>query len=96
MFDFFEKKQAGQFIVADVETLRSAFRLWAAEERAALKKKEMSEALISSDEVCKRLAKNKCTLWRWEKNGYLVPVKVGGLNYYRLADIEKIEKGGVK
>jgi len=56
----------------------------------------MSEALISSDEVCKRLAKNKCTLWRWEKNGYLVPVKVGGLNYYRLADIEKIEKGGVK
>ena len=33
------------------------------------------------------------TLWRWQKRGYLVPVKVGGENRYRSTDIDKILEG---
>ena len=34
------------------------------------------------------------TLWRWGKSGYLVPVKVGGINRYRKTDVEQVMKGG--
>lgn len=32
------------------------------------------------------------TLWKWQKSGYLVPIKVGKRIYYRRTDIESLIK----
>lgn len=39
---------------------------------------------------------SNATLNRWARLGYLVPVKVGGLNFYRKEDIDRVleRKGG--
>lgn len=42
------------------------------------------EQVMSLVNVCRR------TLFRWQKGGYLTPVKVGGLTRYRKSDIDKI------
>ena len=36
------------------------------------------------------------TLWRWRKQGYLVPIEVGGKRRYRMSDIKRILEGGKK
>jgi hypothetical protein len=40
---------------------------------------------------------SSATIWRWKKCGYLVPVKVGSMDRYRLSDINALlaKKGGV-
>jgi predicted DNA-binding transcriptional regulator AlpA len=49
---------------------------------------------IPFDEALKILGISKTTAWRWAKEGYLVPFKVGGVNFYRKSDIQKIVEGG--
>ena len=34
----------------------------------------------------------KSTLWRWEKQGYLMPVRFGRKVMYRKCDLEKINE----
>ena len=46
--------------------------------------------LLKRREVLERLNIVPSTLWRWEKTGYLIPIKIGGQNRYRLSDIERI------
>ena len=43
-----------------------------------------------------KLDVSSATLWRWKKNGYLVPVQLGHMDRYRLSDINNIItlKGG--
>lgn len=45
---------------------------------------------MTKDQVLAKLNVAPSTLWRWQKRGYLVPVKVGGENRYRSTDINKI------
>lgn len=45
---------------------------------------------MTKDQVLAKLNVAPTTLWRWQKRGYLVPVKVGGENRYRSTDIDKI------
>lgn len=45
---------------------------------------------MTKDQVLAKLNVAPSTLWRWQKRGYLVPVKVGGENRYRSTDIDKI------
>ena len=52
-----------------------------------------SATLLTRDQVMKKLNVVPSTLWRWQKRGYLVPVRVGGENRYRSTDIEKIVEG---
>lgn len=33
---------------------------------------------------------DRSTMWRWEKAGYLVPIKIGGRLFYRSGDIAEI------
>ena len=51
-----------------------------------------NEDLISAEEVLARLKVSKSTLWRWEKQQYLTPVKLGRKKFYRPSDIEIIKK----
>lgn len=45
---------------------------------------------MTKEQVLAKLNVAPSTLWRWQKRGYLVPVKVGGENRYRSTDIDKI------
>jgi predicted site-specific integrase-resolvase len=48
-----------------------------------------TEAYPSSDQVAKILDVDKSTLRRWRKQGYLIPIKVGGKRRYRMSDVKK-------
>lgn len=52
--------------------------------------------LLTREETMARLDVSSTTLWRWKKCGYLVPVRVGSMDRYRLSDINDIleAKGG--
>ena len=60
-------------------------------ERAVVEKRET--VYLTRDQVLAKLNVVPSTLWRWQKRGYLVPVKVGGENRYRSTDIDKILEG---
>ena len=49
-----------------------------------------SDQLLTIDEAAKLLSVSKMTLYRWDKNGYLKKVEIGGKRRYRLSDIEKL------
>ena len=56
-----------------------------------------SEQLLSREETMEKFRISSATIWRWKKCGYLVPVKVGSMDRYRLSDINNLlaKKGGV-
>ena len=56
-----------------------------------------SEQLLSREETMEKFKISSATIWRWKKCGYLVPVKVGSMDRYRLSDINALlaKKGGV-
>lgn len=52
------------------------------------------DEFLTSEEVMKIVKVKKVTLWRWAKEKYLVPVKVGKSNLYRKSDVQRITEGG--
>jgi DNA-binding transcriptional MerR regulator len=52
-----------------------------------------AETYLSSEKVMQMMEISKTTLWRWKQRGYLVPVRVGGNERYRMSDIKKIMEG---
>jgi transcriptional regulator with PAS, ATPase and Fis domain len=52
-----------------------------------------TETYPSSDQVAKILDVDKSTLWRWRKQGVLVPIEIGGKRRYKMSDIKKILEG---
>ena len=56
-------------------------------------KESNAETYLTSDKVMEMMKISKVTLWRWKKRGYLVPVRVGGNERYRMSDIKKILEG---
>lgn len=57
----------------------------------ALSDKQHDKELLSADETSSILGVKKNSLWRWSKNGYLTPVKIGRKCYYRMDDINRIQ-----
>ncbi len=53
-----------------------------------------TETYPGVDQVSKILDVNKTTLWRWQKQGYLVPIEVGGKRRYKMSDVKRILEGG--
>jgi hypothetical protein len=47
------------------------------------------DKVLTTSEAKQLLKRCDKTLWKWGKSGFLVPVKIGGKNYYRLSDINK-------
>ena len=84
-------------IVCSIDDLRQLFGEWQAEqrERESLEREQQTkkEEYLTADEACRLLSVTKPTLWRWAQIKYLVPVKVGRKNYYRVADIDALRKG---
>jgi predicted DNA-binding transcriptional regulator AlpA len=67
------------------------------DERIALFEKrneeKRNEELVTYDRVMELLGVSKATIWRWKKRGYLVPIRIGGNDRYRMSDIKKIMEG---
>ena len=53
-----------------------------------------SETYPSPDQVAKILNVDKSTLWRWQKKGYLIPLKIGYKSRYKMSDVKRILEGG--
>lgn len=53
------------------------------------------ETWISAKEAATMLGVTKPTLWRWQRENYLVPTKRGSRNQYRKGDIKKLLEGRV-
>ena len=51
-----------------------------------------NEDMISKKEVMLGFGVSHTTLWKWEKRGYLVPVRLGKCIFYKREDIEKLTK----
>ena len=49
-----------------------------------------TETYPSADKVAEMLDVSRPTLWRWEKIGYLVPIRVGGKVRYKMSDVKRI------
>ena len=49
-----------------------------------------SDQLLTSDEAAKLLSVSKMTLYRWDQNGILKKVEIGGMRRFRKSDIERL------
>lgn len=81
-------------MVVNLDDLKELFH-HICEERDAVKKSAIEHAhdneLLSADDTAKILGVKKNTLWRWSKDGYLNPVKIGRKCFYKQADIDRIK-----
>lgn len=63
----------------------------AQEEAMERERKSKEDALLTVGEAMDLLKiKNRATLWRWEKGGYLTPLRGGKRCLYRRSDIEQL------
>lgn len=53
---------------------------------------EQEPEYLTTDQTAERLQVNRSTLWRWNRDKYLCPVKVGRKSLYRLTDVKRILK----
>ena len=56
-------------------------------------KEKDDDALLTKKEVMERLGVSSTTLWNWENDRYLLPVKVGRKVFYRISDINQLLGG---
>lgn len=67
------------------------FALLLIEETLSAKNQETEpDTYLTPDEVANELGVSKNTLWRWDKIGYLSPVKVGRKPLYKRSDIDSL------
>lgn len=53
-----------------------------------------ADGVMSQTDVCKFLGVSKSTLWRWERDNYLLPTgRMGRSPQYLKSDVERIKKG---
>ncbi len=52
-----------------------------------------TEKFLTPDDVSDLLGVSKNTLWRWEKDHYLTPVKIGRKSRYKQSDVLALMNG---
>lgn len=60
------------------------------ERQARIQSEERELPTIERREAAKMLNVALSTLWRWAKDGYLIPAKIGSKVLYRRSDIERM------
>lgn len=63
------------------------------EAMAAKEAEKKEEKYLTPDDVADMVGVSKNTLWRWEKEKYLIPIKVGRKSRYKLSDVKSILEG---
>lgn len=55
-----------------------------------LERADLSKEMLTIDEVVSMLKVSKMTLWRWDKNGLLTKIDMGGVRRYRRSEVEAL------
>ena len=58
--------------------------------RLQIQRADISKELLTIDEVAEMLKVSKMTLHRWDKNGVLKKIEVGGHRRYRRSDVAAV------
>ena len=56
---------------------------------ARIQAQNKPDQLLTRSQVSEKLRVTLSTLWRWEKQGILTPIRIGSKVRYRLSDVEK-------
>lgn len=79
------------------DDLREVMKSFYQEERERTEQaiqKHRESPTLGRKETAKLLGVSLATLWKWAKEGYLVPVKIGTKVMYKATDIDEILKTG--
>ena len=79
-------------VVVSVADLKE-FALCVVTETMAAMEEKTEERYLTPDDVADMVGVSKNTLWRWEKEKYLIPIKVGRKSRYKLSDVKSILEG---
>ncbi len=85
--------EPGVMLVVSAADLRDAVAwMWRACQRETEEavRSHRERPTMTREEAAKALNVTLSTLWRWAKDGYLVPVKIGSKVLYRATDIEEV------
>ena len=98
--DFIELAKACPDLIVQVRLgdLLEANRQLIAEVKQELEQQiadSKAETYITREKVMEITGKSAVTIWRWQKEKYLVPAStVGGTYRYRMSDVRRIMEGG--
>lgn len=84
-------------ITVSVAQLKEFFlEVWEEKEKAveAAMKAAEQERYLEPNEASEMLGVTANTLWRWNRDGYLKPIKVGRKNRYKLSEVKSLMEGG--
>lgn len=57
---------------------------------------DKAETFLSIKQVSEMLNVNACTLYRWDKKGYLKTIEFGGGRRYKMSEVKALMNGGRK
>jgi predicted DNA-binding transcriptional regulator AlpA len=83
----------GLMVTVKCSDLIEAFRLVVDEtklQREQVSSDQTTETYLTEEEVKQLLGVSHSTLWRWQKQEYLSPVKIGRKNRYMKSEIEAL------
>lgn len=83
----------GVYLVVDASDMKAAFQEFIRITREAEDEQRAYDdelATVTREEACKIFNRSYSTLLRWEKDGYLVPVKIGKTPLYKMSDIKDV------
>lgn len=60
------------------------------------REKNKKRTFVSRKATAQRLHVDPSTLWRWDKSGFLQPVRIAGRLWYDEGDIERLENGEIE
>lgn len=83
----------GVYLVVDATDMKAAFQEFLRITREAEDEQRAYDdelATVTREEACKIFNRSYSTLLRWEKDGYLVPVKIGKTPLYKMSDIKDV------
>ena len=67
------------------------FALYLIDEYQAARNQETKpETYLTPDDVASELGVSTNTLWRWQRIGYLMPVKVGRKSLYKRSEVDSL------
>jgi len=52
-----------------------------------------NDVYVSPDQLARAISVDRSTLWRWAKQGYLVPISIGGKRRYSMSSVRKLMEG---
>ena len=80
-------------VVVSIADLKEFALNVVAEAMAAKEAEKKEERYLTPDVVADMAGVSKNTLWRWEKEKYLIPIKVGRKARDKLSDVKSILEG---